>query len=199
MEKASTSTSDLQPPAQTTQRAISDERPDGSDSDVEAQKNGSHGVSHWRIVASQSLVTDAVLKHKYHGSGTADDPYLVEFIPNDPRNPMEFPAWKKWFLIAVVAMTTLAVAFVSTAYTASIKQIVEDFECSLEVATLGLSLFVFGWSVGPLIWVCCTHLCISAARQLTCHRLRCRSCTADSTSSSSLTPLLQLSMPVLPG
>jgi hypothetical protein len=126
---------------------------DGASSDIEAQKQTSvKRVTHWQIVASQTLVTDAVLNHKYHGSGTAEDPYLVEFLPNDPRNPMNFPDWKKWSLIATVAMTTLAVAFVSTAYTGSIPQIIEDFETSREVATLGISLFVLGWALGPLIW-----------------------------------------------
>lgn len=28
-----------------------------------------------------------------------------------------------------------------------------EFEASREIATLGLSLFVLGWAVGPLIWV----------------------------------------------
>lgn len=24
----------------------------------------------------------------YHGSGTPDDPFVVEWLPNDPENPM---------------------------------------------------------------------------------------------------------------
>jgi multidrug resistance protein len=126
---------------------------DATNSDVESQKVGNdERVPHWKVVWSQSLITETVLKHRYHGAGTEDDPYLVEFIPDDPRNPMNFPDWKKWALIACVALTTLAVAFVSTAYTGTIKQIIEHFECSREVATLGISLFVLGWALGPLIW-----------------------------------------------
>ncbi|OAP64666.1 hypothetical protein AYL99_00638 [Fonsecaea erecta] len=122
--------------------------------DVESQKNepSSRKVPHWRLVASQSLITDEVLNHRYKGSGTEEDPYIVEFIPSDPRNPMEFPDWKKWALTVTVALATLAVAFVSTAYTASTEQIIEAFGCSLEVATLGVSLFVLGFAIGPLLW-----------------------------------------------
>ncbi|KIW92621.1 uncharacterized protein Z519_06468 [Cladophialophora bantiana CBS 173.52] len=122
--------------------------------DVESQKHApsSTKVSHWHLVVSQSLVTEEVLNHRYKGSGTDEDPHIVEFIPSDPRNPMNFPDWKKWALTLSVAFATLAVAFVSTAYTASIKQIIEAFGCSQEVATLGVSLFVLGFAIGPLLW-----------------------------------------------
>lgn len=108
--------------------------------------------SHWRIVASQSLVTPAVLRHPYPGSGTVEDPYVVEFIPNDKRNPMRFPIWKKWAITLLVAFATLAVSFVSSAYTGGIQQVMEEFGASQEVVTLGVSLFVLGFAIGPLFW-----------------------------------------------
>ncbi|OCT45790.1 putative transporter mfs2 [Cladophialophora carrionii] len=126
---------------------------DAPAADVESQKPASHPkVPHWRLVASQTLITEAVLKYPYKGSGTEDDPYVVEFIPDDPRNPMNWPDWKKWCLTMTVAFAALAVAFVSTAYTASIEQLNEEFRSSQEVATLGVSLFVLGFSIGPLLW-----------------------------------------------
>ncbi|PVH68337.1 MFS general substrate transporter [Cadophora sp. DSE1049] len=90
--------------------------------DVESSEGTApKAVPHWRLVLSQSLVTEEVLNYPYKGSGIAEDPYLVEFIPFDPRNPMEFAQWKR-------------------------------IGCSEEVATLGLSLFVFGFCFGPTIW-----------------------------------------------
>ncbi len=134
----SDSASTIQPPAE----------------DIEGQKQVriAEKVPHWRLVRSQSLVTDNVLSHPYRGSGTKEDPYLAEFIPNDPRNPMNWPLWKKWFITMDVAIATLAVAFVSTAYSGSIVQVIEEFHCSQEVATLGISLFVLGFAIGPLLW-----------------------------------------------
>jgi len=44
----------------------------------------------------------------------------------------------------LVAGATLAVAFVSSAYTGGISQLLEEFQISSEVATLGVSLFVLG-------------------------------------------------------
>lgn len=107
---------------------------------------------HWKVVASQSLVTPAVLHHVYAGRGTLQDPYVVEFIPNDPRDPMGFSMWKKWAITLLVALVTLAVAFTSSAYTGGIEQIITEFGTSQEVAILGVSLFVLGFAIGPLLW-----------------------------------------------
>lgn len=102
--------------------------------------------THWQLVSSHALLTPAVINHKYHGSGTEDDPYKVEFIPNDPRDPMGFPMWKKWVITILVAFATLAVAFVSSAYTGGVNQIIQGFHTSDEVVVLGVSLFVLGVS-----------------------------------------------------
>ncbi|KAJ9502864.1 MFS siderochrome iron transporter 1 [Exophiala xenobiotica] len=109
-------------------------------------------VPHWRLVASQTLITDAVANYPYNGSGTEEDPYVVEFIPNDPRNPMEFSQVKKWFITLTVAIATLAVAFVSSAYSGGADEIIQTFGVSQEVFTLGISLFVLGFAIGPLLW-----------------------------------------------
>lgn len=122
--------------------------------DVESQKlpTAHKRVSHWQLVTSHSLVTDAVATYHYKGAGTADKPYLVEFIPHDPRNPMNFPEWKKWFITLTVALATLAVAFVSSAYSGAVAQVLVQFHSSEEVGILGISLFVLGFAVGPLMW-----------------------------------------------
>ena len=121
--------------------------------DIESQNhNAKARVSHFQIVRSHSLVTPEVLHYPYKGSGTDDDPYLAEFIPRDPRNPMLFSLRKKWAITLTVAFATLAVSFASSAYSAAIPQVIAEFHCSTEVATLGTSLFVLGFAVGPLMW-----------------------------------------------
>src|SRR3989440_9692334 len=121
--------------------------------DIESQNHDAKAkVGHFQIVMSQSLITPDVLCYHYKGSGTQKDPYLAEFIPHDPRNPMLFSTWKKWSITLMVAFATLAVAFVSSAYSAAIPQVIAEFHCSTEVATLGTSLFVLGFAGGPLLW-----------------------------------------------
>ncbi|KAL9031942.1 MAG: hypothetical protein Q9196_000076 [Gyalolechia fulgens] len=114
---------------------------------------------YFHIVASQyadpsvpnsSLVTSEVRSHHYFGAGTEDDPYVVDFLPDDPRNPMGFSMVRKWTITLLVAVVTLAVAFCSSAYSGGIAQIVREFHTSQEVAVLGLAVFVFGFAIGPL-------------------------------------------------
>ncbi|KAI9670601.1 MAG: MFS siderochrome iron transporter 1 [Alyxoria varia] len=100
----------------------------------------------------QGAITQSMIDAEYEGSGTEDDPYLVTWIDEDPRNPMRYSNLKKWTLVNIVAVATLAVAFVSSAYAGGVTQIIADFQCSNEVATLGISLFVLGFAIGPLLW-----------------------------------------------
>ncbi|KAM5354567.1 hypothetical protein ACJ41O_001214 [Fusarium nematophilum] len=109
-------------------------------------------IPYWRLVIDQAGVTPSIASFKYEGDGTEESPYLVKWIPNDPRNPMAFSQATKWFITMTVAIATLAVALVSSAYTGGVIQIIEEFHISQEVATLGVSLFVLGFAVGPLLW-----------------------------------------------
>jgi hypothetical protein len=108
-------------------------------------------IPYWRLVFDHAGITAEVRDYPYAGSGTTEDPYLVHWIPNDPRNPMGFSAVKRWGITMAVAFTTMAVALVSSAYTGGIEEIMEEFHIGQEVAILGVSLFVLGFAIG----LCC--------------------------------------------
>ncbi|RDW83403.1 MFS general substrate transporter-56 [Coleophoma crateriformis] len=122
------------------------------DNDVEALKSNPKPATHWALVSDQVHITPDVLNHKYRGSGTEEDPFVVEYIPGDRRNPMLFSKVKKWIITLLVAMATLAVAFVSAAYSGGVEEIIASFDISQEIATLGISLYVLGFAIGPLLW-----------------------------------------------
>jgi hypothetical protein len=73
-------------------------------------------ISAWRTVVDQARITQAVVDHKYEGSGTREDPYIVTWIERDPGNPMELPSARKWGASIVVAVGMLATAFSSSAF-----------------------------------------------------------------------------------
>ena len=100
----------------------------------------------------QGVVTPEILDHDYKGSGTDDEPYLVTFFDNDPRDPMGFPDWLRWMLCVAVGYVTFCVAFISSAYASAIGQVVAELGGSPTVNTLGLSLFIAGFGVGPFVW-----------------------------------------------
>ncbi|KAH0286382.1 major facilitator superfamily transporter [Aureobasidium namibiae CBS 147.97] len=120
--------------------------------DTQPQYDTSQSVSWFRLVRDQALITPAVLNWPYAGSGTEEDPYVVVWIDNDPRNPMTWADWNKWCLVALVSIATLAVAFVSSAYTGGLSEVIARFHTSELIVTLGVSLFVLGFAIGPLMW-----------------------------------------------
>lgn len=104
-------------------------------------------IPFWRLVFDQKVITEEVAQYPYAGSGTEDDPFAVVWIPNDPRNPMNFRTIKKWSITILVSFVTLAVALVSSAFSGGMSQIVADFGVEEEVVILGVSLFVLGFAV----------------------------------------------------
>lgn len=120
-----------------------------AEKDIEGNKPTK--ISHVRQVFDQAGVTPEVEDWNYDGAGTEDDPYVVTWIDHDPRNPMLYSETMKWSITLLVALATLAVAFVSSAYSGGSKEVIAEFGCSQEVYTLGISLFVLGFAVGPLL------------------------------------------------
>lgn len=109
-------------------------------------------LPYWRLVIDQAGITPEVANFPYPGSGTQEDPFLVQWIPDDPRNPMLFSQTTKWLITSIVAVATLAVTLLSSAYTGGLAEIMMQFDIGREVATLGVSLFVLGFAIGPLFW-----------------------------------------------
>ena len=90
------------------------------------------------------------INHTHAGSGTQEDPYIVGWTVNDPRNPLLFNDASKWLWTQLMAVATMAVALPTSAYTGPWKELIDDLGISREVFELGLSLFVFGCAVGPI-------------------------------------------------
>ncbi|ROW12417.1 hypothetical protein VMCG_00221 [Cytospora schulzeri] len=123
-----------------------------TEADVQSQSSSRSHVSHFRIVFDQAGVTPDALEWRYPGEGTEEHPYAVDFIPCDPFNPQGWKSSKKWFVTILSAISTLAVAFVSSAFTGGLPYIIQEFSVSKELSILGISLFVVGFGVGPLLW-----------------------------------------------
>jgi hypothetical protein len=114
-------------------------------------------IPHWRQVFDSKGITPEVQEWRYNGSGTEQDPYSVTWIEDDPRNPMLYSAVTRWSVMMVVAVAALIASLDSSAYAGSAEEIMADFQCSREIYTLGISLFVLGFAIGPLVLVFVVH------------------------------------------
>jgi predicted MFS family arabinose efflux permease len=106
----------------------------------------------WSQFLLRKGIDDDVCNQNYRGNGTEDDPYIVEYLYNDGQDAMNFSKGRKWAIAVLHSLATFVVTFASSVYVSGIGGIVQRFEVSEQVATLGLSLFVLGFALGPLIW-----------------------------------------------
>ena len=101
-------------------------------------------LSHWQLIRDQAGITPEVQSFPYRGAGTLDDPYVVEWLIDDPRNPFMFSKSRKWGITLVNSLETLSVAFASSAISGGAKKIEAHFEIGSELMALSVSLFVLG-------------------------------------------------------
>jgi hypothetical protein len=87
------------------------------------------------------------------GPGAEERRYkLVTFTPNDPDNPKNWSKARKWWCTMVVAVTCFVVAFASAVITADLAGVAREFNVSLEVSFLTITVFVVGFGVGPMVF-----------------------------------------------
>ncbi|KAJ5169286.1 uncharacterized protein N7500_002069 [Penicillium coprophilum] len=79
-----------------------------------------------------------------------DAAYIVGWEENDPMNPRNMSKARRWLITIIVSMGSLCVTCTSSMYTTTYAQMMSEFGCSQEVATLGLSFFIWGLGIGPL-------------------------------------------------
>ena len=79
------------------------------------------------------------------------EPSEVGWDANDDLNPHNMRSSRKWFLTLLISSTTICYTCTSSLYTSTYDQITVEFGCSRIVATLGLSLFIGGLGIGPMV------------------------------------------------
>ena len=118
----------------------------------------------WHLLFDHGAITQEVLNYQFPGSGTDDDPFIVTWIPDDSRDPHSLSSVRKISITLLSASSSLIVSLASSAYSGTVDEIIAEFHVSSQVATLGLSLYVLGFAIGPLLWAPFSEI---AGRQIT--------------------------------
>lgn len=72
--------------------------------------------------------------------------------PNDPECPTNWTQKKKFLVTFELCLLTTSIYIGSSIYSAGEQQITQVFGVSTVVATIGLTTFVAGYGLGPMIW-----------------------------------------------
>lgn len=109
-------------------------------------------IPHWRLVCNPGLCTQVVQSHHFEGHGTEDSPYVAGWLDSDPRNPYNWSLSRRALITCCISASSLAASLSSSAYTGAAMEVEQQFNADTEVVTLGLSLFVLGFGVGPVLF-----------------------------------------------
>jgi MFS family permease len=117
-----------------------------------------HRLPLYQLVLLQDTITDDVLRHQWEGSGTEEDPYLVDWLAEDSRDPHQMQDRLKWSITLLQAASFLSITFASSALSAAYPQIQKEFGVSTELVVADTSLFVLAFAIGPAIWAPLSNL-----------------------------------------
>ncbi|KAF2012193.1 multidrug resistant protein [Aaosphaeria arxii CBS 175.79] len=100
---------------------------------------------------TEETVDGQILREvRSNATGRLERYELVTWKTDDPENPKNWSKAFKWWCTMCVALTCFAVAFNSAVITADIEGVAEEFNVSEEVALLSITLFVYGFGIGPM-------------------------------------------------
>ena len=91
------------------------------------------------------------LDEQQHHDALHPEPAPIDFT-SDPTHPLNWPLRRKLYITALTSLTTLTVTFTSSIFSATIDVTAAEFGVSDVVMLLGVSLFVLGFALGPLVW-----------------------------------------------
>ena len=85
---------------------------------------------------------------------------IVDFDgKDDPYRPINWPFSKKVITTTLYGFTTCWVTFASAIYSTGVEEIARDFHTTIPVSTAGISMVVFGFGLGPLLWAPLSEVC----------------------------------------
>lgn len=103
--------------------------------------------------AEQSAALEKTASSDIFPKLTKNGEILVDwYTTNDPANPYNWSSRRRLLIATIIGVYTFVVYMTSAIYTASEPQISERFGVSQIKASLGLSLYVLGYGIGPLLF-----------------------------------------------
>lgn len=118
-----------------------DEPSDKDDSENEAKQNKAN---------DDDVEKQGDDNQKFDEKDEEKDPNLIEWDgEDDPENPQNFRAGRKWLITATCGIMTFCVTFASSVFSTATMPTAQEFGVSSEVMILGTSLFVLGFAFGP--------------------------------------------------
>ncbi|EAU36116.1 conserved hypothetical protein [Aspergillus terreus NIH2624] len=128
-------------------------QPDSDESLSQVTTNYSLSFTEARLEADQQHEIEKVKSIPIAPKKTKDGAILVDwYYTDDAENPHNWSNLKRALVATIICLYTFVVYTTSAIYTSSVGGIIAQFGVSELLATLGLSLYVLGYGIGPLLF-----------------------------------------------
>lgn len=85
-------------------------------------------------------------------TGSRPPDFEIDFEPDDPQNPRNWPLWYRGLTLGSVSFSTWVVVLYSTSYTASMPGMMKEFGIDNEpLTTMGITFYLLGLAVGSMV------------------------------------------------
>ncbi|KAI2622345.1 MFS general substrate transporter [Hypoxylon sp. NC1633] len=117
-----------------------------------------HSQKQASMVQLGRILSRATAKPYRTGDLELDErPYLnengyVDFKPDDIENPHNWRAARRWYVTVCAVLLVVNATFASSAVSACLGSVSEEFGISEEAAGLTITIFLLGYCAGPLIF-----------------------------------------------
>ncbi|KAH7010919.1 major facilitator superfamily domain-containing protein [Macrophomina phaseolina] len=101
---------------------------------------------------STTTTTQSAVGDKEKASAKPSLEFIAWDSPEDPHNPQNFSYARKLFVTAIWVAGNLVTCIASSIFSSGSSFISKEFDVSSTVTTLGISLFLLGYTVGPPVW-----------------------------------------------
>lgn len=120
---------------------------------IQSHRSGVNNITEAALEADEIRQLEKTQSIAIAPQQTKDGTILVDWYrTDDEEDPHNWSNKKRNFIALVICLYTFVVYTTSAIYTASNQGIMEEFNVSLFTTTLGLSLYVLGYGVGPLVF-----------------------------------------------
>ncbi|KAK4553706.1 hypothetical protein LTR86_009204 [Recurvomyces mirabilis] len=97
------------------------------------------------------LNEDEVLALVRGGRAPTAVPIFITFARDDTANPRNWSKAKKWYITCFASFLNVLTCLCAGGYSSASDEISSTFNVSAEVTTLGLSLYILGFAIGPML------------------------------------------------
>ncbi|KAJ5185474.1 Major facilitator superfamily domain general substrate transporter [Penicillium cf. griseofulvum] len=134
-------------------RQDSNQSHDNSDTLTRASTQASMQFTEARLEADEQHEIEKLKSIPIAPKKIKDGSILVDwYYTDDPENPHNWSNRKRALITTMICLYTFVVYTTSAIYTSSTEGIMKEFGVSSLVSTLGLSLYVLGYGIGPLVF-----------------------------------------------